>query len=198
MKQDSINKEQAKTDSVAKENINAKLAEKNVSNAEEQKQVEQKEEDVVKNKEEINSPKITTDDELFAEAKSQSDYKKLADKGYKKAYYPLALSYYKSGNLSEAKKWAQKAVSSKMDLNKATSLLSDIDNDLLFQKASNIIDYRRLAEKKYVKAYAPLAQKEYEAGNYDEAAHYANLAIKANVGTKTAEMVLEKLQKMGY
>lgn len=196
VKQDSINKERAKADSVAKEKINAKL--KNVFNAEGQKQVKQKEEDIVNNKEEINSPKIKTDDELFAEAKSLSDYKKLADKGYKKAYYPLALSYYKSGNLSEAKKWAQKAVSSKMDLNKATSLLSDIDNDLLFQKASNIIDYRRLAEKKYVKAYAPLAQKEYEAGNYDEAAHYAKLAIKANVGTKTAEVVLEKLQRMGY
>ena len=85
-----------------------------------------------------------------------------------------------------------------MDLKKAKSLVSDIDNDLLFQKASNIIDYRRLAEKKYVKAYVPLAQREYEAGNYDEAAHYANLAIKAKVGTKTAEAVLEKLKRMGY
>lgn len=198
LRQDLINKEQAKADSVAKEKINAKLEEKNVSNAEEQTQVEQKEEDAVKNNEEKKSPKRKTDDELFAEAKFQSDYKKLADKGYKKAYYPLALSYYKSGNLSEAKKWAQKAVSSKMDLKKAKSLVSDIDNDLLFQKASNIIDYRRLAEKKYVKAYAPLAQREYEAGNYDEAAHYANLAIKAKVGTKTAEAVLEKLKRMGY
>lgn len=122
LKQDSIRKEQAKADSVAKEKRPTQIA-RETPKSEEQK----KEEDLVKFKEEkkvtVNTPKVKTDDELFAEAKTLSDYKKLADKGYKKAYAPLSELYLKNKQYSLADVYAQKAYTSGVSVSRATKVM---------------------------------------------------------------------------
>lgn len=55
--------------------------------------------------------KEKTDDELFREAKTFSDFKVLADKGYEKAYYPLAEKYYQRHDYNNASLWAKKSSS---------------------------------------------------------------------------------------
>ena len=55
--------------------------------------------------------KEKTDDELFREAKRISDFKVLADKGYEKAYYPLAEKYYQMHDYNNASLWAKKSSS---------------------------------------------------------------------------------------
>lgn len=55
--------------------------------------------------------KEKTEDELFREAKRISDFKVLADKGYEKAYYPLAEKYYQMHDYNNASLWAKKSSS---------------------------------------------------------------------------------------
>lgn len=59
----------------------------------------------------VEPKKGKTDDELFREAKTISDFKALADKGYKKAYYPLAEKYYQMHDYNNASLWAKKSSS---------------------------------------------------------------------------------------
>lgn len=122
LKQDSIRKEQA----IVKKERPTQIA-RETSKSEEQKQVKQKEEDIVKIKEEkkvpVNTPKVKTEDELFAEAKTFSDYKKLADKGYKKAYAPLSELYLKNKQYSLADVYAQKAYTSGVSVSRATKVM---------------------------------------------------------------------------
>ena len=62
--------------------------------------------------------KEKTNAELFKEAKTISDFKALADKGYKKAYYPLAKLYFDNQNYKMADFYAQKAWKSISGCNK--------------------------------------------------------------------------------
>ena len=59
----------------------------------------------------VEPKKGKTDDELFREAKRISDFKVLADKGYEKAYYPLAEKYYQMHDYNNASLWAKKSSS---------------------------------------------------------------------------------------
>ena len=59
----------------------------------------------------VEPKKGKTDDELFREAKTISDFKVLANKGYKKAYYPLAEKYYQMHDYNNASQWAKKSSS---------------------------------------------------------------------------------------
>lgn len=113
----------------------------------------------------------TTDDDLFASAKDIADFKHLAEKGYKKAYYPLAEIYYRREDYKSAQHWASKAVSSKIDISEAEALLKKTviaetnikwraqqeEQHQRFAKAVTIADYKALADEGYAKAYAPLA-----------------------------------------
>lgn len=55
--------------------------------------------------------KEKTDDELFKKAKTISDFKALADRGYKKAYSSLAEKYYQIHDYNNASLWAKKSSS---------------------------------------------------------------------------------------
>lgn len=67
------------------------------------------------------------DDELFAKATTINDLKALADKGYAKAYAPLAEKYLADKKYSEADRYARRAISSGKGLNQAKSVVSKLD-----------------------------------------------------------------------
>ena len=69
------------------------------------------------------APKEKTNDELFAEAKTVSDYKNLADKGYKKAYAPLSELYLKNKEYSLADRYALKAYNSGVLVSRAIEVM---------------------------------------------------------------------------
>lgn len=72
---------------------------------------------------------MLSDTEIFEQAKTEGDWatiEKLGNKGYSKAYYPLALHYYKIGNLSYCKKWCQKAINAGVQTEAVKKLLSEV------------------------------------------------------------------------
>lgn len=82
------------------------------------------------------TPKIVTqptpsktdkNDELFAKARTIADLKNLADKGYKKAYAPLAEKYFMAKNYSGANTYARKALSSNVGKKEAISVIEKLD-----------------------------------------------------------------------
>lgn len=76
----------------------------------------------------VEPKKGKTDDELFREAKTISDFKALADKGYKKAYYPLAKLYFDNQNYKLADFYAQKAWKSGSQSHAAITIMKRLDN----------------------------------------------------------------------
>lgn len=72
--------------------------------------------------------KEKTNAELFKEAKTISDFKALADKGYKKAYYPLAKLYFDNQNYKMADFYAQKAWKSGSQSQAAIKIIKRLDN----------------------------------------------------------------------
>ncbi len=74
----------------------------------------------------INPPK-PEDDELFAKATTISDFKVLADRGYSKAYAPLADKYFSDRNYSEANKYAKKALSANIGKQQAIKVIDKLD-----------------------------------------------------------------------
>lgn len=160
-----------------------------------------------------------TQSERLKEASSINDFLALANENYAPAFYPLASKYYSADNKAAAKNWANKSISANVNVSQARSLISKIESeekkkkkergkdnpvqiqsadDIVFENAKSIIDYRVLANKGYKKAYAKLAQMELSAGNYDEAARRANQAISAGVGVSAARSVKSRLAQMGY
>lgn len=76
----------------------------------------------------VEPKKGKTDDELFKEAKTISDFKALADRGYKKAYYPLAKLYFDNQNYKLADFYAQKAWKSGSQSHAAITIMKRLDN----------------------------------------------------------------------
>lgn len=76
----------------------------------------------------INEQKKPIMDELFAQAKTIEDYKSLADRGYAKAYAPLAELYLKANNYNEANQMALKAGQSKTGMEKARKVASILNS----------------------------------------------------------------------
>lgn len=76
----------------------------------------------------VEPKKVKTVDELFREAKTISDFKALADKGYKKAYYPLAKLYFDNQNYKLADFYAQKAWKSGSQSHAAITIMKRLDN----------------------------------------------------------------------
>lgn len=76
----------------------------------------------------VEPKKVKTVDELFREAKTISDFKALADKGYKKAYYPLAKLYFDNQNYELADFYAQKAWKSGSQSHAAITIMKRLDN----------------------------------------------------------------------
>ena len=76
----------------------------------------------------VEPKKVKTVDELFREAKTISDFKALANKGYKKAYYPLAKLYFDNKNYEMADFYAQKAWKSGSQSHAAITIMKRLDN----------------------------------------------------------------------
>lgn len=64
-----------------------------------------------------------SNDDLFAKATTLEDFRLLANKGYKKAYAPLAEQYLKKREYDSAHQWAVKAVNAKVGLEKARKVI---------------------------------------------------------------------------
>ena len=151
--------------------------------------------------EQTKEKKEKTDDELFREAKTISQLKALADKGYKKAYFPLASKYFAAGYNKEAEKWADKCISMNVDVGLAKSLLKKIEEKNI-QKALSEKDWtvvKYYADKGCQSTYAPLAKHYLDSKNYVLADSYAQKAISSGLlGTSTAKHVLEMLDLLGF
>lgn len=146
------------------------------------------------------SPRKKTNDELFKEAKTINDYKKLADTGYTKAFYPLASKYFANGNDEEAHRWANKCVSKNVDVALAKTLLKRIEEKNV-QKAISEADWDAViifADKGYEQTYAPLATHYLDIKKYDAANSYAQKAFNADIGKVAAKKVIEMLDVLGY
>lgn len=123
----------------------------------------------------------------------------LAQDNYAPAYYPLAEIYYKRGDMSKAKLWAQKAVSANANKQNSLKLLDTIVNkqNSNFSNKS-IVELRKLANEGVKEAYAPLSKLEYESSNYDRAKELALLARKYNCETASSRKVLRDLEEEGF
>lgn len=67
------------------------------------------------------------DEDLFAKATTLSDFKMLADRGYAKAYAPLAERYFASKNYNGANIYARKALSANIGKQQAISVVEKLD-----------------------------------------------------------------------
>ncbi len=145
-----------------------------------------------------------SNDEKFARATNNFGLMlNLANDNYAKAYYPLAMMYYKKNDTSNAKKWAQKAVNSNTNRKQAQQLLTKLTannptDDELFAKATSINEFKALANKGYKKAYAPLAELYLNNRDYDNAHIWAVKAGNANVDVSRARKVVNTLSSYGY
>ncbi len=72
-------------------------------------------------------PAKPTDDELFAKATTIAELKALADKGYAKAYAPLADKYFSQRNYAEANKYVRKALSTNEGRKQAINVVEKLD-----------------------------------------------------------------------
>lgn len=64
-----------------------------------------------------------SNDDLFAKATTLEDFRLLANKGYKKAYAPLAEQYLKKREYDKAHQWAVKAGNANVGLDKARKVI---------------------------------------------------------------------------
>lgn len=148
----------------------------------------------------VEPKKGKTDDELFKEAKTISDFKALADRGYKKAYYPLANKYFISGYDRDAEKWANKCVYMNVNVSLAKALLTRIEGKNV-QKALSEKDWtivKKYADKGYQSTYAPLAKHYLDSKKYDLADFYARKAFNSGTERMAAQKVLDKLEVLGF
>ena len=148
------------------------------------------------------SPAIKSNQDKLLRAQKNNDLSlmlTLAQDNYAPAYYPLAEIYYKRGNLSQAKSWAQKAVSANVNKQNSLKLLDTIANkqNSIYSNKS-IVELRKLANEGVKEAYAPLSKLEYESANYDRAKELALLARKYNCETASSRKVLQDLEEEGF
>lgn len=148
------------------------------------------------------SPAIESNQDKLLRAQKNNDLSlmlTLAQDNYAPAYYPLAEIYYKRGNLSQAKSWAQKAVSVNVNKQNSLKLLDTIANKQNSNYSNkSIVELRKLANEGVKEAYAPLSKLEYESANYDRAKELALLARKYNCETASSRKVLQDLEEEGF
>lgn len=154
-----------------------------------------------------NDPKSTeeTNDEKFNRAIASNDLNlllSLANQKYVKAYYPLANLYYNRKDNTNAQYWAKKAIAANVNKHEAQKLLNAIasssSDEELFAKAKTIDDYKKLANKGYKEAFAPLAELYLKQYNYDAANLWAKKALTAHVGVEQAKKIIEILDAYDY
>ncbi|MDE7413637.1 MAG: serine/threonine protein kinase [Muribaculaceae bacterium] len=82
-------------------------------------------------------PKQETNDQLFAKAKTISDLQALADKGYAKAYAPLAEKYFAARNWHSADRYLRKAISSGVGVSQARQVADRLDKIGFYDNGEN-------------------------------------------------------------
>lgn len=73
-------------------------------------------------------PPSPSNDDLFAKATTLEDFRSLANKGYKKAYAPLAEQYLKKHQYESAHQWAVKAGNAKVGLDQARKVVEVLNS----------------------------------------------------------------------
>jgi DNA-directed RNA polymerase beta' subunit len=71
-------------------------------------------------------------------------------------------------------------------------------NAKMVSSAKNIAEMRSLANQNIPESYAPLSKMEFDEGNYDAAAKYAQMAQNSGHATNASRKVLQELANMGY
>lgn len=87
----------------------------------------------------------------------------------------------------------------KLNLPKVGSIVpaySELENE--FSNAKTIEDFRILANKNYAPSFLPLAELEFDSGNWENVVLYCNKAIKAEVNVSEAKKLLKKLEDYGF
>lgn len=125
-RQDSIDK--ARRDSV----IKSKMEEAAHQNETGNKPQKESKSEAKPEKKEKPEPKAPSDEEIFEQAykakeKDWATIEKLGNKGYSKAYYPLAFRYYNLGNATGCEKWAKRAIEAGVQTEDAKILLKKIE-----------------------------------------------------------------------
>jgi hypothetical protein len=123
-RQDSIDK--ARRDSVIKSKMEEAAHQKETGN----KPQKESKSEAKPEKKEKPEPKAPSDAEIFEQAYKAKDWvtiEKLGNKGYSKAYYPLAFRYYNLGNATGCEKWAKRAIEAGVQTEDAKILLKKIE-----------------------------------------------------------------------
>jgi serine/threonine protein kinase len=81
--------------------------------------------------------RVESNDALFAKARTISDYKSLADKGYSKAYAPLANLYLNNRNYKSADTYARKALATGSNTSVAKIVVNTLDKLGYYDDSSN-------------------------------------------------------------
>jgi serine/threonine protein kinase len=81
--------------------------------------------------------KVESNDALFAKARTISDYKSLADKGYSKAYAPLANLYLNNRDYKSADTYARKALAAGSNTSVAKNVVTILDKLGYYDDSSN-------------------------------------------------------------
>lgn len=103
-----------------------KTAKKTLDKMDNEQLSRQKVKDLLKAIEEAITP---TDDEIFQQALRKKDWstiERLANKGYSKAYYQLAQWYFDKKNYTIAKKWANKAINTGINIADSKKIVNSI------------------------------------------------------------------------
>ncbi|MDE6235790.1 MAG: serine/threonine protein kinase [Muribaculaceae bacterium] len=82
---------------------------------------------IAKQKADSDQPASVSNDELFAKATTIADFRSLANKGYAKAYAPLAELYLNKYDYENAHNWAVKAGKARVGVDKARSVVNKLD-----------------------------------------------------------------------
>lgn len=161
-----------------------------------------------------------SDDELFAKASQNGDFNtllSLSNKGYAKAYYPLANIYFNRGNNPSAKSWAQKSVSANVNVSQAKALLAKINAGNASETSNQPTTAQQNQSqpgsgnqnaqggKPNATVYdavdnAALAEKALATRNYKQADAYAKKAIASGNSSQKSKgnSVINSLKILGY
>lgn len=139
-----------------------------------------------------------SDDEKFNQAYRNNDHAvllALARQGYSKAYYPVAANYYNSRNMSEAERWAKKAVAANVSKSQANTLLAKINRQNEGKPSLKSNEGPAAAPQKN---YGQMAEEALVNRRYADANRLAKQAISSGSGASQARAVVNKLEAIGY
>lgn len=160
-------------------------------------------------------PAAETDDDKFAKALKANDLTSLltlANKGYAKAYYPVARIYNSRGNKAQAKAWAQKALNAGVNSREAKDLLASLNetasslkepatagNSSSQNSSSQTAPQQNAQPARQPETnYAEQAKNYLNSRQYDAADASVRKAISSGKNLSEAKKVVDVLKALGY